>query len=165
MNENPLVRISLNPVLEAYCRWIFEDNNKSAIKIDRRHDIGKHIFANVSPSERPCNRPLKNNIVEFILPLTEISKDYLRTNFLTVNAWQEQMIQDFIDTNFRAWVRERFEIGYYKRLDQKLIIEAILRGLNLRNNTDNFDMIKKIDYRNRRRKEEIRFEALLSYSI
>ena len=163
--NNPTINITLNPILEAYCRWVFEAGNKGPIKITRHHEIGQHIFANVSPGNKPNVRPVQNNQVTFILPLTESSKDYLRSNFLKTDAWQEEKIRDYIDSIFRAWVRERFEIGYYKRLDQKQIVEAIIRGLNLRNNTDNFDMIKKLDYRNRRRKEEIRFEALLTFSL
>lgn len=166
MNSNsPSINITLNPILEAYCRWIFEADSKGPIKINRKHEIGQHIFANVLPGDKSVSRPRQNNQVTFILPLTEISKDYLRSNFLKVDAWAEERIRDFINSNFRAWIRARFELGYSKRLDQKLIIEAILRGLNLRNNSDNFDMIKKIDYRNRRRKEEIRFEALLKNSL
>ena len=47
----------------------------------------------------------------------------------------------------------------------KEIVEAVLRGLNLRNNAVNFEAIKKIDYRNRRKIEEKRFEELLKDSV
>jgi hypothetical protein len=164
MSSNPTITINLNPVLEAYCRWVFESKTDEIV-INRRHHVGKHIYSLVMPTDRPQPRPEKKHPVTFILPLTEYGKDELRTNYLSIHAWAEEKILDYIDSDFRLWVRNRFEIGYYKKCEQREIVEAILRGLNLRNNTDNFDMIKKIDYRNRRKKEEIRFEALLSYSV
>lgn len=164
MSSNPTITINLNAVLEAYCRWIFQSVTDEIV-ITRRHDVGKHIYSHVLPSDRPQPRPEKKHPVTFTLPLTEYGKDELRTRFLVVDAWAEEKIRDFIDSDFRAWVRTRFEIGYYKNCEQREIVDAILRGLNLRNNSDNFDMIKKIDYRNRRKMEEIRFEALLTYSL
>lgn len=162
----PSIKINLNPVLEAYCRWVFEcPDNNGPITIHRRADIGKHIYSHVQSRNKNIQRPEKNHFVTFILPLTEFGKDELRTRkrYLTVDAWSEEKIRDYIDSDFRAWVRERFEIGYFKNVEQTKIIDTILRGLSLRNNSDFFDMIKKIDYRNRRKKEEIRFESLLTY--
>ena len=70
--------------------------------------------------------------------------------------------RDAIEYEFKFWVKERFRRGYEEyNMDQDTIVKAILRGLKVRNNKDNYEMIKKIDYRKRRTKEEIDFKNLL----
>lgn len=162
MSTQPSITISLNPVLEAYCRWVFATPPEhKEINITRHHCIGKHIFSHVLKSDLPVKRPVKNNPVVFTLPTTDNSFQALKNSFLFVDDWAEMKINDFIKADFDLWVRRRFESGYFYRLQQKEIIDAILRGLNLRMNAVNFDMIKKIDYRNRRKLEEKRFKSLL----
>lgn len=85
----------------------------------------------------------------------------MNEHFLYVSSWGQQKIKDAVEFEFRSWVRTRFEIGYRKKMEQKDIVNAILRGINLRDNVANFDTIKKIDYRNRRSVDEKRFEELL----
>lgn len=83
----PKITIELSPILEAYCRWIFEAPSSGPIKITNHHEIGQHIFSNVKPSGSLNVSPRNSNPVTFILPLTEKSKDYLKSNFLKVDAW------------------------------------------------------------------------------
>ena len=125
------------------------------------HDIGKLIHSNVITSDLPVNRPFIDHAVTFILPVNPINKHSVNSHFLKVSNWGEQKIQDGIEYEYRKWVERRFEIGYEKKWNQKEIIDAIIRGLNVRNNAANFDAVKKIDYRNRRKTEEKRFSQLL----
>ena len=166
-STKPKIIINLDPVLEAYCRFIFSSiPDQKEIVVSRHHDIGKLIHSNINTSDLPIRRPFLENPVTFILPVNHKNQHALKHHFLYVSNWGEQKIADGIEYEFKAWVRQRFEVGYIKKkLDRKDIIEAILRGLNLRNNAANFDTIKKIDYRNRRRIEERRFENLINDCI
>lgn len=162
----PQITISLDPVLEAFCRYIFKTAiNQKQIIVCRNHDIGKLIHSNVITSDLPVRRPFDINPVTFILPVNKVNHHAIKFHFLAVSNWGEQKIQDGIEYEFRRWVDKKFENGYRKKFSQKEIVDAILRGLNVRNNSANFDAIKKIDYRNGRKQEEKRFETLLLAEI
>lgn len=162
LSTKPRIYISLPQVHEAYCRFIFSTpDNQPEIIVSRAHDIGKLIHANVSVSDIPVRRPLLEGVVTFILPVNNQNCHGISSHFLKISAWGRQKIQDGIAYEFDKWVKRRFEIGYEKKFTQKEIVEAILRGLNVRNNSINFDAVKKNDYRNRRKIEEKRFMDLL----
>lgn len=158
----PQVKLCLTPTLEAYCRYIFNTPpNQDVIILNKREDIGLHITSHIAISELPPHRPFHKGQVTFILPVTQNNCYALKYRFFHVSRWAEEKIQDFIEAEFRQWVKDKFEHGYSKGFNQEDIIDAILRGLNVRNTAVNFDTIKKIDYRNRRKKEKERFESLL----
>lgn len=162
----PKVTISLNPILEAYCRYVFSTPpEQKEIAITRNKDIGKLIHAHTLSAKYPIKGPSIQHPVSFILPVNPDSQIGVLSRFLYVDRWGLQQIQDGIEYEFRKWVERRYEIGYFKMYEQRRIIEAILRGLNVRNNAANFDAIKKIDYRNRRKVEEVTFESLLTVDI
>ncbi len=162
-STKPKITLHLDPVHEAYCRYIFSTpGQQREIVISRYHDIGKLIHSNVLAKDLPVRRPFLEHPVTFILPVNPDNQHAITRHFLYCTKWGEQKIRDGIEYEFKSWVRRRFEIGYKNKLDQKEIVEAILRGLSLRENAINFDTIKKIDYRNRRRIEEMRFKSLLS---
>ncbi|NQU52180.1 MAG: hypothetical protein HQ522_06530 [Bacteroidetes bacterium] len=166
-STKPQVTINIDPVLEAYCRFIFcTPQSQTEIAVTRHHDLGKLIHSNVITRDQRVKESLSANPVTFILPVTKINHHAVKCHFLYVSPWGEQKIQDGIEYEFKAWIRQRFEVGYnVKKWDRKTIIDTILRGLNLRNKTANFDTIKKIDYRNRRKIEESRFQELLNNCI
>lgn len=158
----PQISVSLSPILEAYLRFVFKTPaDQAAITINTKKDIGKLIHSHVHSSHKSIKSPCIPNPVTIILPTNETNNYGLLSGFLFVDAWGLQRIRNGVEYEFRKWVERRYEIGYSKRYDQKDIVEAVLRGLNVRNNCANFDAIKKIDYRNRRKEEEIRFKSLL----
>ena len=162
MNTRPSITISLSPLLQSYCRFVFNsDPNEKEIRLRRNHDIAKLIHSNVIAWDRSMVRPFNADSITFILALDNINETALRYHFLHVSRWGEQKITEGIEYEFRHWIKNCFDRGYEKGYQQKVIIEAILRGLNDRNNSANFDMIKKIDYRYRRKVEETRFNELL----
>ena len=61
------------------------------------------------------------------------------------------MIQDYIEASFRIRVREYFVAGYEKGYKQDRIVRAFLMAYNIKNNAINYDTVKKIDYRNRKK--------------
>jgi len=164
LDTKPRITFSLHPLHEAFCRFIFNaSDNQKLIILSRRHDIGKLIFAHIMSGDINLSRPVLDHPVTFILPMPNNEHGYwLRYRFIYIPKWVEDKFKDAIEYEFKFWVRERFRIGYEEEgMDQKTIINTILRGLKVRNNEANSDMIKKIDYRNRRKKEEIQFKKLL----
>lgn len=161
----PQITIDVNPVHEAYLRFIFSTPDKQRqIIMSRRQDIGRLIFSHIMAGDFQSKRPLMDHPVTFILPTPRTEIGYwLQYRYIFIPGWAQTKITDAIEYEFRSWVKERFRIGYEEEgMEQKTIINAILRGLNVRNNSLNFDMIKKIDYRNKRKKEEKQFKRLLT---
>jgi hypothetical protein len=161
----PKIIFELPPILEAYCRFVFRTPaEQRQIVLTRRHDIGKLIFGHIMSADFSLKRPVMTHPVTFILPMPSNEHGYwLRYRHIYLPKWAEEKITDAIEYEFRSWVKERFRIGYdSEKYEQKTIVNAILRGLNVRNNAVNFDAIKKIDYRERRKQEEIQFMRLLN---
>jgi hypothetical protein len=162
-STKPQITISLPPLLEAYCRYVFKTPaDQKEIIVSRNHDIGKLIHSNIITSEVPVRRPLTEHPVTFILPVNRVNHHGISFHFLKVSNWGKQKIVDGIEYEYRKWVERCFETGYRRKWDQKEIIDAILRGLNMRNNVANFDAVKKNDYRNRKKIDEKRFAELLN---
>ena len=162
MNSQPQVTISLSPLLEAYCRFVFNtDPAEKKIRLRKNYDIAKLIHSNVITSDSPIHRPFKDHPVVFILPIDKINHYALRYHFLYASNWGEQKIVQGIEYEFRRWIIQRFERGYEKGYSQKNITEAILKCLNVQDEVANYEAIKKIDYRNRKKTEETRFNELL----
>lgn len=164
LESKPKITIDINPVHEAYLKFIFSSpENVRYIILSRRHDIGRLIFSHIMSADFQNRRPLMEHPVTFILPVPRTEIGYwLQYRHIYFPGWAQSKVNDAIEYEFRCWVKERFRIGYDEGMEQKTIINAILRGLNVRNNSVNYDMIKKIDYRNKRKKEEIQFKRLLT---
>lgn len=159
--DKPNVIIDLEPILEAYLRWVFNTPfNQDEITVSRTKDLGKLIHSLILISDLPKKFEPVHKVV-LHLPVNQVNHFPMNEHFLYVSSWGQQKIKDAVEFEFRSWVRTRFEIGYRKKMEQKDIVNAILRGINLRDNVANFDTIKKIDYRNRRSVDEKRFEELL----
>ncbi len=164
----PRITFNLNPILISFCRYIFNsDPYHKYIILSRRHDIGKLIFSHIQSGDVKVERPFIEHPVTFVLPIPNIEHAYwLKYRHIYVPNWVEEKYSDAIEYEFKWWVREKFRVGYEEEgWDQKTIVNAILRGLNVRNSVANFDTIKKIDYRNRRKLEHIRFKKLCNAEL
>lgn len=148
----PTITISLKPHLADFCRYLFNETKEGAIILTRHHDFGKQISSVVQPCELPMRRPLRPNPITFVLPVTSNNHYALSNSFCTVSKWGEEKINDYIETEFKRTVRDLFEAGYSKNYHQKGIVESIVKGFNIKNNSLNFEAIKKIDYRRREKK-------------
>lgn len=173
----PQITISIEPILEAYLRFVFNTPaDQKTITINLKKDLGKLIHSHVHSSHCLRKSPSIVNPVNIILPVNESNQHGVLSGFLYVDVWGLKKIENGIDYEFSRWLKERFERGYriafengeefknsYRRKQiDKAIIEAILRALDIRHNSINFERIKKIVYRNYRKEQEIRFEKLLS---
>lgn len=163
LSTKPQVSICLPEILEAFCRLIFiSSDKKKEIIIRRNHPVGKLIYSKIQFSYVPVKQVFLDRKVTFILPITNVNQHACRKHYIYFDNVTAEQLVDGIEYEFKKWIHQRFESGYELGFDQKTIIEAILRGLNLRNSTANFDTIKKNDYRNRRKAEEKRFKMLLN---
>ena len=157
LDNKPSITIDMKPHLEAYCRMVFFSPPKEKyILLNRKHHIGKLIYGHIFAADTKVTRPFMDHPVTFILPQPSNEMGYfLQHRHVYFQNWCEQLVNDAIEADFRLWLRERFWIGYERKgWEQQRIVCAVLRRINLRNNVVNFDMIKKIDYRNRRENEE-----------
>lgn len=162
LKTKPQVTIDLDPVLEAYCRLVFNTpKNQKEIVIRRSKREGQAIYSKVCPIDFPRKRPFQQNPVTFILPLTKDNHYTLQGRFYTVSKMGEEQIHDDLSVLMDKWLFKFFQRGYRKKYSQDEIIVAILRGLNLRKNAVNYDAIKKFDYRERRKMEQKTFDDLL----
>jgi len=75
LDTKPQITISLYPVLEAFCRYIFKTpSNQKQIIVCRNQDLGKLIHSNVITSDLTIRRPFIINPVTFILPVNKVNK-------------------------------------------------------------------------------------------
>lgn len=166
LDTKPCITIDMKPHLEAYCRMLFScPVQQKKIIMTRKHHIGKLIYGHIFAADTKLKRPLMDNPVTFILPMPSHEMGYwLQYRNIYFPRWCMDLINDCIEADFRLWLRERFWVGYErKRWEQQRIVMAVLRKINLRNNAVNFDMVKKIDYRNRREREENDAQELCNY--
>lgn len=146
--DKPVITISLKKHLADFCLHEFIEYN-GHIVINRKHDIGKRITSVLSASNFPVKKPVLENAVTFILPIS--GKSDLRNKFLFVDRWGQQQISDFIETAFHQRCREMFIEGRIKGLQQKIIIESILEHYNIKHTAISYEAVKKNDYRTHRR--------------
>lgn len=163
-DTKPQITVDLPPVLEGYLRWLFRTPPKQKeIIIHRRFREGMAIYSKIYPVEFPPKRPIMDNPVTVILPVTANNKHQIRYRFFTISQMgHEQMIDD-LEVLFDKWLYKKFRDGYLRGWTQLQIVDAILRGFNVRKNAVNFDAIKKHDFRNRCRDEEKRFSDLVNH--
>ena len=165
INTKPKIIIDLDPVLEAYCRYVFKTpREQSQIVVTRRHPIGQRITSICDETKKMHKVPLIKNKVVFILPTDKVNHYHIKRRFLKINEWEKQKLKDFIRSEFNLWIREEFYRGYeILKWEQKTIVDAICRKLNVRYNAVNSATITKNDYRNRVYVEKMRAELLENF--
>lgn len=166
IDERPMIVIDLDPMQEAFCRYVFETPEKeNIIQINRRNAIGKHIYSHIQPTDFGTykQRETCKNPVRFALEVNGAAAA-ITSRFVYVDRWGEQKIRDFIDSSYDLWLKRFFEIGYNLKHEQKEIIECVLRMLNRRDKQDNYEAIKKRDYRRKRSVQDLRIKEALKHS-
>jgi hypothetical protein len=153
--DKPIITINLNKYLYDFLLHEFDADNSGRIILNCRSDIGLFIDSMWEISDRPVKPVKMENPVTLILPIRSQDVYVKRNKFICVPVWKETQIQEYIEAEFRLRVRDFFTIGYEKKFKQKDIIEAFLTAYGMKNNSINFDQIKKIDYRNRKKLKNI----------
>lgn len=161
--EKPYVIIDLEPKLQDFLYHEFGFTKVGEVELTRTKDIGEFINAMITISDRPPKIPFGDYPFKLYLPTEEYNWRILRENFIFVPKWKQKQIQDYLDACFKLRVREFFCTGYSKGYKQDKIIKAFLDNYDIKNNKINYDMIKKIDFRNRKNEiKKIREEIQLS---
>lgn len=151
--------INLKPVLEDFLRHEMGCPS-GPVLISRASNAGKFIYSHITTCLAPPKKNDFANPVELCIPITAANRHLVGYRFLFISKWGEEKIQDYLDAEFNLRLQLMFETGYRKGFRQKDIIEAILQSYNIRHTAVSFDMVKKADYRNRRRIRKIIFDEL-----
>lgn len=145
----PIITLDLRPNLHDFMLYEFGEDANGMIKINKRNEIGMFIDSMWSISDLPVKHTAENP-VKLILPINNETHYVVKYNFIFFSSWRTTQINDYIEAMFRIRVREFFQTGCEKNYGQKTIIEGILAAMNIKKNMYTFDMIKQMDYRNRR---------------
>ncbi|MBP1593031.1 MAG: hypothetical protein H6Q12_49 [Bacteroidetes bacterium] len=166
MEQRPHVIIELSPLLQDFLYKEFECKEKGTISLNTRNEIGKYINSMITVSPTPPRIPCSNETITIILPIQEWNHFVLSGNFITIVSWKEQMIREYLDALYRLRIREFFNVGYEKGMNQDRLIKAFLELYGSKNNAANYDTIKKIDFRNRKKiSKEIATAVQLSLNL
>lgn len=149
MKDRVTITISLKPHLQDFLRHEFKSDPNGTIVINKRENIGLYLNSMWTVSDLPVKREYEFPCT-IALPIRPDNHYIFSHNFIYIPVWRENQISDYIEAEFRLRIREFFTIGYEKQFKQKHIIDGFLQAYNIKNNALNFDMIKKLDYRNRR---------------
>jgi len=125
--------------------------NSDGVNITSAHEIGKMVQAMITVSDRPRSLGLKDNPITLYLPISEWNHRIFDENFLYIPEWKQRMLQEYIEASYRLKIREYFLAGYERGYKQDKIIKAFLCAYDIKNNSINYDAIKKYDYRNRQK--------------
>lgn len=147
--SQPVIILDLRSNLHDFLIYEFGEDENECIKLNKRNEIGLFIDSMWSVSDLPLKLKYVNP-VQLILPVTQETHYVLKYNFIYFSNWKTTQINDHIESVFRLRVREFFQTGYEKGYCQKFIIDGILAAMNIKKNAFTYDMIKQIDYRNRR---------------
>ena len=153
--EDGKIIVSIKPELADFCRHEFGIKSNE-IPINRNHEIGRFITSHILISETPTKNVKMKHPVEIIPPTSPFTKNH----FTFISAWGQIKINDFLQSLFDLRVQQFFFYGYEKKFEQKQIVEAFLRGYNIKHDSFSYEQIKKNDYRKRVRHELNTFKSI-----
>jgi len=162
IENKPKVIVDLPPLLEAYCRYVFQTPpNQETIIVNRKNLIGKALNGLVEKTTCRAGQQNFVNPVVFTVPETKFNNYSLVSKYVYMRAEENEAFADRVEILYSGWIENIFKDGYAMNLDQVSIIECVLDILNVRLNVANFDMIKKYDYRSRKSEVRMRTKAML----
>lgn len=144
------VTINIKPHLQDFLRHEFPTHMDGTIIINRREAIGLYIYSMWTILDRPIKKKECTNPCSLSVSIRRDNYYILKGNFIDIPVWREKLINDYLEAEFRLRVRDFFTIGYEKGFRQKDIIDGFLQAYNIKSNAINYDMIKQLDFRNRR---------------
>ncbi|MDA3943691.1 MAG: hypothetical protein PF694_09160 [Bacteroidetes bacterium] len=151
------------PYFEKYLRFVFKSHRTGIIEVNRHAELGKYLYSRVrycEPDKVPDYHE-QYNVASLKMPA--VGTDLSRNHFMYYNADDITRINDFIES-----------ISY---LDFRLMVHSGVVDLNLNRKTvieifsdmvygdaDKYDMLKKDEYRKRRRIQEFILTASKNYA-
>lgn len=113
--------------------------------------VGQMICSLVRPSDvRP--QPLQRREgLKLYVPLTGPYRHLLDSHWLCIPPFGVRQIGAYVDAWFRLVVRQWFFEGRQRGYTQKQICEAVIGEYGFWSSADNFSLLKKMDFRERRK--------------
>ncbi|MDD2799390.1 MAG: hypothetical protein PHV20_12430 [Bacteroidales bacterium] len=147
---DPYITIDLPNHLIDFLHHEFKTDETGAIILEtsKRKPIGLFINSMWESSDFPVKRLPMDNPIRIRVPKTDWGASALR-KFLFVPKYKLEMIVIHLQAAFELRRERFFYEGARKGYPQKLIIEAFMKEYGRKKNSQNFDQLKKMDYRNR----------------
>jgi len=119
--------------------------------VNETTEIGLLIVSLVSPSIKPPRSSGTEECIKIYLPVNPKTQYTFTHYFLSVKLEHQRMIKNYVDAMFRLHVGQWFLEGRQRGFHQKEIINAVISQYGFRSSADNYEMIKKMDYRTRQK--------------
>lgn len=148
--QKPFVYLRISKLLQDVLKHDCEKYSDGWM-IKTTTEIGNIIMALISPSLRPTQCTFVDESIKLYLPVNEWNHYTLTNYFITIKPEHQRMIGKYIDSMFRLRVGQWFLEGRNRGFRQKDIIKGIISEYGLWDSNDNFEMIKKMDYRQRKK--------------
>lgn len=148
--NKPLIDIDLPQLCIDFLYHEFEEQD-GGIMLKTSNDIGKYINSMLTVSATSPAVPMTEYHIIIYLPVNAWNHHIFSGNYITIIPWKRKMLEQFIMAEFKLRTRAYFLTGYEKGYSQDNIIKGFLKSYSIKNNTVNYDSIKKMDYRNRER--------------
>jgi hypothetical protein len=150
--EKAIIFIDLKKHLEDFLIHDFGTDESGAIRINRRCEMGKYIDSMWESSPTPVQLPGMDNPVRLRLP-TNSYNWYKKTHrFIFFSEEKTDEINSRMEEFFLERLNDFFAEGYGKKFKQKDIVNAFVEAYGSKNQSINFDQIKKLEYRNRKKR-------------
>ena len=160
MNQDQVIHLRLRKdYFEPYLRKKFNAKSNQPIRIDRTNPIGKFIFSQIKAFEFPVRKDAHETT-----PITLASYEFNcpERRFLGINREGMERINDFIDAFIELERRELIIVGKELGYDIQYVINVfILYVLG----TEKFEMVKKADYRQRRKMGELLLSNIQQFGV
>lgn len=149
MSRDRTITLPLNkPHIEKYLRYIFRAPKKGPIQVFRDHEAGKYLYSRVrytTPDQLP--RQKTGHQVELVLPAH--GNDLSRNHCIYYTADDITRINDYLEAIAYLDFRQMVHTGVHDlRMTRKMVIEIFS---DMVYGTDKYEMLKKDEYRRRKR--------------
>lgn len=149
MSADQIISIRLRKdYFEPYLRKKFGTKSNQPIRIDRTNPIGKFIHAHVCAFEYPVR---KDNSHTTSIVLSNFRYAYADRRFLGIKKDDMQKINDFIEAQIELEQREMIIVGKELGFDTQYTISVFTNEVL---GCEKFEMVKKSDYRLRKKNIE-----------
>lgn len=149
--DRPWVWVPLNGILQDVVRHESEPLADGYL-LRTTSAVGEMISSCVRVCDRrPPDPPKDAPGLRLYIPQSPETRHMLRSHFLYIPRFLVVQLTGYLDAWFRLSVRQWFYEGRSRGFTQKQICEALIQEYGLWSSEDNFSMLKKMDYRERRK--------------
>jgi len=158
-SNNRIIHLPLRKAYFAnYLRHEFGVCSTDDIRISRLKPLGKYIFSMVRYSDLPMSKPI-GEIATIVLPNHELDRcDYRFVYFSTEDV---ERINDFIEAQSYLDFRSFMQVGTNDlKIDRKTVINLFTERVL---GEDKFEMLKKDDYRRRKKMGDFLLKSIQEF--